>query len=84
MEIVYFFIAGAAGALVKDILVDNTLELPKRVDGKIALGFIGGMLVGGFTGWAVDQSILMAALAGFSGTSVLENLLNKRFRLKVQ
>jgi len=84
MEIIYFFLAGAVGSLVKDILVDNTLELPKRINGKIALGFVGGMLVGGFTGWAVDQSILMAALAGFSGTAVLENLLNKRFQLKVE
>ena len=84
MAVIYFFLAGAAGALVKDLLIDNTLELPKRVDGKIALGFIGGMLIGGFVGWAVDQSILMAALAGFSGTSILENLSNKKFQLKVQ
>ena len=84
MAVIYFFLAGAAGALIKDILVDNTLELPKRINGKIALGFVGGMLVGGFTGWAIDQSILMAALAGFSGTAVLENLLNKRFQCKIQ
>jgi len=84
MEIVYFFIAGAIGALIKDIVVDGLLELPKKVDGKFALGFLGGMFVGGFAGWAVDGTLLTAALAGFTGQAVIENLLLKKPTLKVQ
>jgi len=84
MNPIYLFLIGALGALIKDIVQDNTIELPKKIDGKWFLGFIGGMLVGGFIGWAVDQSLLIAALSGYTGKSVIENLLFKKPNLKIQ
>jgi len=77
MQIIYYFFAGAFGSLVKDILADGKLMLPKVVDGALVLGFIGGMIVGGFVGWAVDGSMLTAAMAGYAGASIIPNLLMK-------
>jgi len=71
------FLAGALGALVKDILIDGAIVLPEKVDKKLKLGFLGGMIIGGFVGWAVDQSLITAAFAGFSGRQMIEKLLPK-------
>lgn len=77
-QIIFLLIAGAAGALIKEILIDNKLKLPKKIEGELALGFLGSILIGAFAGWAVDGSLLTAAMAGFAGLSVIENLLLKK------
>lgn len=71
------FICGAVGALAKDCVVDNTLELPFIHDKKLYLGFIGAAIVGAFVGYVVDGSLFTAAMAGYTGKSILENLLLK-------
>ena len=68
---------GILGAIVKDILEDNTLTLPKRINGTLFLGFIGGALIGGFAGYAIDGSFITAAMAGFTGKSIIGNLMQK-------
>lgn len=72
------FGCGAVGALVKDILVDNKIKLPKIVEGELVLGFIGAVVIGGFVGFFVDHSLLTAFFAGYSGFSALEALLPKK------
>lgn len=74
-DFIYFLIAGAFGALAKDIVQDNKIVLPKKVDGELVLGFIGSMIVGAFVGWAVDQSPITALLSGYVGTSAIKHLL---------
>lgn len=66
---------GAIGALAKDCIVDGALCLPYKKDGKLYVGFIGGMLVGAFVGMVVDGSFGTALLGGYVGTSVIDNLL---------
>ena len=70
-------IGGAIGALAKDMVIDNSLELPFKKDGKLYLGFIGATIVGAFIGYVVDGSFLTAMLGGYTGKSVLEQLLVK-------
>ena len=77
-EIFLLFLAGAFGALVKDVVVDGKLELPKKEDGYIILGFLAIVLIGGFVGWAIDGSYLTAGMAGFVGLSAIQNLLLKK------
>lgn len=84
MEILYLLIAGAIGALVKDVVEDNAIVLPKKIDRKITLGFLGSMIVGAFVGWVADQNILMAALSGYAGVSAIENLLLKKPDIKIR
>lgn len=72
------FLAGAFGALIKEIVVDNTLQLPKKIDGVLCLGFLGSLVIGAFVGWAIDGSLITAALAGFAGFSVLEKLIPQK------
>lgn len=72
------FLAGAAGALAKDIIQDNSLKLPKKVNGQFSLGFLGGMVTGGMAGYFVDGNPTTAFLAGYAGTAVIENLLSKK------
>ncbi len=73
-------IGGGIGALAKDCLIDNALELPFKKDGKLYLGFIGAALVGAFIGYVVDGSLITAMLGGYSGRGVLEALLAKPTR----
>lgn len=75
MSILYLVLAGAFGALAKDIISDNKIKLPKRINGEFCLGFIGGMIVGGFCGYAIDGSPVTAAMAGYTGSSVIMNLI---------
>ncbi len=68
-------LAGALGAIAKDIVQDGRLKLPSIKDGDLVLGFIGGALVGSFVGIAVDHSVLTACLSGYVGTSTIQHLL---------
>jgi len=74
--ILTLIIAGAAGALVKDILQDGYLELPKFQDNKIVLGSLGGLIVGAAIGWLVDKSPTTAFLGGYVGKTVIEKILS--------
>jgi hypothetical protein len=78
MSIILLFLAGAAGALTKEIVKDNSLELPKFGSGQIFLGFLGSCVIGGVTGALVDHNPVLAFTAGFTGMSVAENLLPKK------
>ena len=77
-EILIIFFAGAVGALAKDIVKDNSLKLPKKINGELSLGFLGGMLTGGIVGYLVDGNPVTAFLGGYAGTAVIENLLLKK------
>jgi hypothetical protein len=81
METCYLLGAGALGAFAKDLVSDNCVEFPKLKDGVFNLGFIGGMLIGAFVGYAVDHNPLTALLSGYVGISVLDNLLPKNTTL---
>ena len=77
MSILLLFICGALGAIAKDVVEDNKLKLPEKVDGNFCLGFLGGCITGGAVGMLVDGSPVTAFLAGYSGTSAIENLILK-------
>jgi len=77
-SILILFVAGAIGALVKEIIQDNKLTLPKKVDGEFALGFLGSCIIGGVAGYLVDGDPVTAGLAGYAGLSVIANLLAKK------
>jgi len=72
------FLAGALGALLADLLKDNALELPKRIDGKMCLGFVGGMIAGGFAGIFIDGSLETAFMGGYVGKEILAKILAKK------
>ena len=69
-------LAGAAGALCKDIFKDNEIEMPRWNNGKLGLGFLGGMLIGGATSIYTDGSLLSAFTAGFTGLAMLQALID--------
>lgn len=77
-EILTIFCAGALGALVSDVIKDNTLELPKNISNRLCLGFIGGIIVGGFAGLAIDGSPLTAFMGGYMGKEIILNLIKKK------
>ena len=82
-EIAILFFMGAMGALVKDILKDNRLVLPKKEKGELYLGCIGGMIIGAFAGYLVDNDPITDFLGGVGGTQLIENLVvNGRKRAK--
>ena len=73
-EIILLFIAGAIGSITKDIIEDNSLVLPHKSNSHLVLGFLGGAIIGGVAGIATNNSIQTAFLAGYAGTSIIENL----------
>lgn len=83
LELLILFAAGAFGSLLKDILEDGNLQLPFVKDGKLALGFLGGILIGGAAGYFIDGSVLTAAMAGYAGKSVIESLLTPKADAKI-
>jgi hypothetical protein len=74
-DITPFLIAGAFGALTKDILQDNRIKLPTIRGNEVILGTLVGMIIGAFVGWAVDHSLITAALSGYVGVAAIKNLL---------
>jgi len=78
ISLLTLFLAGACGALVKEIISDNKIVLPKKIDGELALGFLGSCFVGGVAGYLVDGNPVTAGLAGYAGLSAIENLLLKK------
>lgn len=72
------FLAGAVGALVKDIVQDNKLTMPKIVNGELVLGFLGALFIGGIAGYLVDGDPVTAALAGYTGMSAIESFIAKK------
>lgn len=74
MEILYLLGIGALGALVKEIIEDNKISLPKFCNGEMSLGIIGGLIIGGVAGYFVDGNPITAFLAGYAGKSMIENL----------
>lgn len=84
MEYLIYFLAGGLGSLLKDIVNDGKLVLPKKIDGELILGFIGGVVVGGCAGMAVDNSPITAFFVGYAGTQGIESLLSKTKNAKTE
>lgn len=76
------FLSGVAGGFVADVLKDNTIELPKKCDGKIVLGYLGGLIIGGAAGLAIDGSPLTAFMGGFMGKEMITSLITKKTIIK--
>jgi hypothetical protein len=74
-EFVVPTIGGAIGALIADMLDDNCISLPKIINGKLFLGFIGALCIGAFAGYAVDGSFITAAMGGYTGRKIIESLM---------
>jgi hypothetical protein len=76
-EIIALLVAGAFGAVIKDVVKDNKLILPKCKNGEVILGCIGGILVGMSVGYLVDGSPITAFFGGYAGTQMLQSLIPK-------
>lgn len=73
-EVIQLLAIGACGALVKDLINDGCIELPKKIDSKFSLGFISSMIIGAFAGYFVDGSLVTSFLAGMSGSLAISKL----------
>jgi len=71
-------VCGALGAFVKETIDDNTIELPKKIEGKLFLGFVGSIIVGAVLGYVVDNSPITAFFGGYAGLGTIERLLKSR------
>jgi len=78
MELCFLAIAGGLGALIKDVVKDNKLVLPRYENGAVVLGCFGGIVIGMAVGYLVDQSPTTAFFGGYAGTQMLESLISKK------
>lgn len=76
-SLILIYLAGALGAFVSDVLKDNHLELPRRIDNKICLGFLGGIIIGGFAALLIDGSLSTAFMGGYMGKEIVTKLIKK-------
>ena len=76
LEIVVVGLGGFIGAVVKDCLADNMLQIPYIQDRRLFLGSLGGGIVGAFVGIMIDGSFITALMAGYVGTSLIKNLVS--------
>lgn len=72
---VLIILASAFGAIVKDLVKDGKLVLPKVQNGELWLGFLSGVIIGIFAGLLVDGRPITAAMGGYFGSSVVERLM---------
>lgn len=75
-ELIIAGICGIAGALAKDIFVDNAISLPKKDGEKLILGSLGGLIIGAFVGIILDGSPINAFAAGFAGIAILQSIID--------
>jgi len=66
------------GAFVKETVDDNAIELPKKFEGKLFLGFIGSIMIGAILGYIVNNSPITAFFGGYAGVGTLEKLLKNK------
>jgi hypothetical protein len=76
-QLIFLFLAGGLGALLRDIVEDNKLKLPSIKDGELVLGFIGSTFIGAIAGLVVDGDPVTAGLAGYAGMSAIKAFINK-------
>jgi len=77
MNDIAFILAGALGALAADILVDNKIQLPKKINDELLLGSFGGLIFGALAGYFADGNMIAAFSAGFGGTEFVANLVKR-------
>jgi hypothetical protein len=77
MNGIAFILAGALGALAADILIDNKIQLPKKINDELLLGSFGGLIFGALAGYFADGSMIAAFSAGFGGTEFVANLVKR-------
>ena len=78
------FLCGAAGAIIKDILKDNKISLPFIKGKDIYLGCIGGIIIGGFAGYFVDNDPVTAFLGGYAGSQIIQGLVISTIKTKAE
>lgn len=76
--IITLFIAGAIGGLLKEIIDDNKIKLPEKINKEISLGFIGSVFIGGIAGYLIDGNPVTAFLAGYSGLAIIQSFIKEK------
>jgi len=89
MEILFFALAGAAGGFIRAIITGKGLiAVPKvqvvRGSRHLNLGIIAPILIGAFAGWLAPATLgvnsVVAAIAGYSGSDFIENIIERRLK----
>jgi len=90
LEWLLFILAGALAGVVRTVIEGKgVLVLPhvvvRRGVKMLNLGFLSAAIIGGLAGYVAPYALgvdtLIAALAGFAGSHVIEHLVEKRLKL---
>lgn len=91
MEYIIFCLVGAAGAFIRLLLGGKGLLLLPRVETMpngsrhLNLGFISGLFIGAAAGWLAPSSLgmdsIVAFIAGYGGSDIIENLIERAKKL---
>ena len=78
IPIYLLFVAGALGAFIKDVVEDEKIKIPCKINGYLSLGFIGSMIIGALIGYIDDGSFLTAFMAGYCALSIEQALTHRK------
>jgi len=90
MEVVFFALAGAAGGFIRALITGKgVIVLPRiqvvRGSRHLNLGILCPVLIGAFSGWLAPATLgvnsIVAAIAGYSGSDFIENIIERRIKL---
>lgn len=74
-EIIFLCLSGAAGSLMRLVVNDQKLQLPKFDGGNLYLGALGSIFVGAALGGIIDHSYITAFTAAYTGASITSKLI---------
>jgi len=92
VEFVFYALIGGIAGLVRTVLSGKGLVALPKMETKgshkfLNLGFIAPIIIGCFAGWIVPYRLgvdcAVAALAGYSGADVIENLIETTLGNKI-
>lgn len=76
-EIILLALSGAAGSLMRLVVNDQKLQLPKFDGGSLYLGALGSVLIGAAVGAVIDHSYITAFTAAYTGMSLTDKIVQK-------
>jgi hypothetical protein len=73
-------LAGMVGGFIGELGRNkNVLQLPHREGTGLDIGFLSGMLIGGFVGFIVDHNPALSGVAGYVGIKFVDYLVHQLF-----
>ena len=77
-EVIAFFLIGGLGGVSRELVTHPHITDWKNSWKRFCYQIGSALIIGGFIGILVDNTLIISGLAGYSGSDVLEELIKKK------